>query len=113
MFVVIAALWTAVPAQAQAAREQPSIYDRIWTDFTQWYKNDDNPAVQQVLFTGRFQHDFATVSADQGDHVAGGHVERHSAQDVSAAGTAAVGLLHVAQLDHQLGPGLGHGRNLS
>ena len=31
-------------------------------------KNDDNPAVQQVLFTGRFHHDFATVSADQGDH---------------------------------------------
>ena len=28
-------------------------------------KNDDNPVVQQVLFTGRFHHDFATVSADQ------------------------------------------------
>jgi phosphate-selective porin OprO and OprP len=54
--------------QAAPAKEQPSVYDRIWTDFTQWYKNDDNPAVQQVLFTGRFQHDFATVSADQGDH---------------------------------------------
>jgi phosphate-selective porin OprO/OprP len=58
-------------AQAQsttAAKEQPSVYDRIWADFTQWYRNDKNPAVQQVLFTGRFQHDFATVSADQGDH---------------------------------------------
>ena len=32
------------------------------------YKNDKNPVVQQVLFTGRFQHDFASVQADQGDH---------------------------------------------
>lgn len=45
------------PAQATAAKEQPSIYDRIWTDFTQLYKNDKNPIIQQVLFTGRFQHD--------------------------------------------------------
>ena len=55
-------------AQAPAAKEQPSIYDRIWADFTQWYRNDKNPVVQQVLFTGRFHHDFATVSADEGDH---------------------------------------------
>ena len=72
VIVAIAVLLTAAPAQAQAQpappKEQPSTYDRIWTDFTQWYKNDDNPAVQQVLFTGRFHHDFATVSADQGDH---------------------------------------------
>ena len=56
------------PVQATAAKEQPSIYDRIWTDFTQLYKNDKNPIVQQVLFTGRFQHDFSTLSSDQGDH---------------------------------------------
>jgi phosphate-selective porin OprO/OprP len=56
-------------AVAQAtAKEQASVYDRIWADFTQWYRNDKNPVVQQVLFTGRFHHDFATVSADQGDH---------------------------------------------
>ena len=55
-------------AQSTGAKEQPSAYDRIWADFTQWYRNDKNPAVQQVLFTGRFQHDFATVDADQGDH---------------------------------------------
>jgi phosphate-selective porin OprO/OprP len=85
-FVLLAAFAAAVPAQAQAdrplaasaaaaapaqsagAKELPSIYDRIWADFTQWYRNDKNPVVQQVLFTGRFQHDFATVSADQGDH---------------------------------------------
>jgi phosphate-selective porin OprO/OprP len=56
-------------AQAQGgAKEQPNVYDRIWADFTQWYRNDKNPAIQQVLFTGRFQHDFTTVEADQGDH---------------------------------------------
>ena len=56
------------PSQAATAKEQPSTYDRIWTGFTQWYKDDDNPVVQQVLFTGRFQHDLSTLSSDQGDH---------------------------------------------
>lgn len=34
---------------------------------TQWYSSETNPVVQQVLFTGRFQHDFAVLEADQGD----------------------------------------------
>ena len=46
----------------------PSTYDRIWTNFTDWYNDKDNPVVQRVLFTGRFQHDFAIVESDQGDH---------------------------------------------
>ena len=50
----------------QTAKE-PSTYDKVWGRFTNVYKNDQNPAVQQVLFTGRFQHDFATLEADQGD----------------------------------------------
>jgi len=58
----------APPAQSSTPKEQPSTYDRIWTDFTQWYKNDKNTVIQQVLFTGRFQYDLAAVSADQGDH---------------------------------------------
>ncbi len=29
--------------------------------------NDANPVVQRVLFSGRFQHDFATIGADEGD----------------------------------------------
>ncbi len=88
--VVIAGLLAAAPVQAQAidrplaasagaavaalppaqagAKEPPSTYDRIWADFTQWYKNDKNPIVQQVLFTGRFQHDLSMVRSDQGDH---------------------------------------------
>ncbi len=58
----------AVSSQALAQDKPPAIYDRIWTDFTQWYKDDKNPVVQQVLFTGRFHHDFAMVDSDQGDH---------------------------------------------
>jgi phosphate-selective porin OprO and OprP len=55
-------------AQTAAVGNDLSPYDRIWNNFTQWYKDDDNPVVQQVLFTGRFQHDFVTLDADQGDH---------------------------------------------
>jgi phosphate-selective porin OprO and OprP len=60
---------TAPPAgQAAAGGNELSPYDRIWNNFTQWYRNDSNPVVQQVLFTGRFQHDFVTLDADEGDH---------------------------------------------
>ncbi len=72
VFVVLMLVGQAEVASAQVqsggAKEPPSVYDRIWTDFTQIYKNDRNPAVQQVLFTGRFQYDLATVSSKEGDH---------------------------------------------
>lgn len=60
-------------ASAQSATQkppekQPSTYDKIWTNFTDWYNDKENPVVQRVLFTGRFQHDFAIVESDQGDH---------------------------------------------
>jgi phosphate-selective porin OprO and OprP len=60
----------AAAAQSVQGTSKPpeSPYDRTWRQFTQWYKDDRNPVVQQVLFTGRFQHDLATVDADQGDH---------------------------------------------
>ena len=45
----------------------PSAYDRIWARFTQLYKDDGNPVVQQVLFSGRFHQDFVVVDADHGD----------------------------------------------
>lgn len=55
------------PSPAATARQGPeSVYDRIWK-FAEWYRNDKNPTVQRVLFTGRFHQDFATVDADQGD----------------------------------------------
>lgn len=50
-----------------AQTKEPNPYDKLWGRFTTIYKNDTNPAVQQVLFTGRFQHDFVVLDADQGD----------------------------------------------
>jgi phosphate-selective porin OprO/OprP len=49
------------PAHAQ------STYDDIW-GFAEWYRNDQNEAVQSVLFSGRFQYEFASVDADEGTH---------------------------------------------
>jgi phosphate-selective porin OprO and OprP len=64
----VAAAAHAQTAQAAgAAKPEASTYDRIWAAFTQVYKDDENPVVQQVLFTGRYQHDFAAIDADQGD----------------------------------------------
>ncbi len=65
-------LLPAVGASAQGDRKPapkpPSTYDKIWTNFTDWYNDKENPVVQRVLFTGRFQEDYATVEADQGSH---------------------------------------------
>ncbi len=60
---------TAAPPERvpSAVTPEPSPYDRIWSRFTQWYKNDRNPFVQQVLFSGRYQHEFAAVDAARGD----------------------------------------------
>jgi phosphate-selective porin OprO and OprP len=65
---VVVLLLSACSAQAQTTGSEPSPYDKIWNNLTQWYKDDSNPVVQQVLFTGRFQHDFAALRADEGDH---------------------------------------------
>ena len=53
--------------QAPAATPPPSIYDRIWR-FSEWYRNDKARVIQRVQFSGRFQHEFALVESDQGDH---------------------------------------------
>lgn len=55
------------PAQSAGGAETPSTYDKIWQRFTTWYDDTSNPVVQRVLFTGRFQHEFAALDADQGD----------------------------------------------
>ncbi|HET9363111.1 MAG TPA: porin [Vicinamibacterales bacterium] len=62
----VSASVAAPPGQDSKAAETPSIYDRIWR-FREWYRNDSNPVIQRLRFSGRYQHDFATVSADQGD----------------------------------------------
>lgn len=58
------------PASAQPANHtgrESSPYHRAWAAFTQWYKDDSNPIVQQVLFSGRYHHEFAAVRSEQGD----------------------------------------------
>ena len=65
-------LLTAVVASAQGAPKPapkpPSTYDKVWTKLTDWYNDKDNRVVQRVLFTGRFQEDYAAVEADEGSH---------------------------------------------
>jgi len=70
LFVLLVVVATPALAQssAQAAeKKEPSIYDKIWGQFTNWYDNKENPVVQRVVFTGRYHHDLALVEADQGD----------------------------------------------
>jgi phosphate-selective porin OprO/OprP len=58
---------TTASAQQSAASEQTeSAYDKIWK-FAEWYEDDSNPVVQRVLFSGRYQHEFAAIDADEGD----------------------------------------------
>jgi phosphate-selective porin OprO/OprP len=54
--------------QATGANDKkPSVYDRIWKNFT-LYENDQNRVIQNLALSGRFQLDYANVDADQGDH---------------------------------------------
>ena len=62
---VLLAPWNA-HAQTPAQTSNKDIYERIWK-FADWYKNDQNPVLQSLHFTGRFQLDYATVRAEQGD----------------------------------------------
>ena len=55
------------PSSQPSAERRESAYDRIWR-FAEWYDNDSNRVVQKVAFSGRYQHDYATVHADEGDH---------------------------------------------
>jgi phosphate-selective porin OprO/OprP len=55
-------------AGAQSPENPPSVYDKIWQHLTTWYDDKENPVVQRVLFSGRFQHEFNTIDADQGGH---------------------------------------------
>ncbi|MBI4476364.1 MAG: hypothetical protein HY654_04270 [Acidobacteria bacterium] len=53
--------------EKETEKKEPSTYDKIWK-YTEWYKNDSNPVVQRIQFSGRYQHDFAAVGAEEGDH---------------------------------------------
>ena len=50
-------------ASTAAAQDEPSGFDRAW-QFAEWYENEDNPVVQSMVLSGRFQADYARVSDD-------------------------------------------------
>jgi phosphate-selective porin OprO/OprP len=59
-----------VGAVAQASgdsNKRRSTYDKIWRRFTELYKDDSNPVVQSVLFSGRYQYEYASINADEGN----------------------------------------------
>ena len=63
----VTAAAAAMQSDAGARDEQESVYDKIW-QFAKWYENDSNPVVQEVLFSGRYQHEYNALTADQGDN---------------------------------------------
>jgi len=54
-------------ASSHAASAEESVYDRIWK-YTRWYENDENPVIQSLALSGRFQLDYTRVDADERDH---------------------------------------------
>ena len=59
--------WGQSQTQAPTSEKQLSAYDKIWK-FAEWYNNKDNPVVQSVLGSGRFQFEYAALDAEQGSH---------------------------------------------
>ena len=59
----------APPAPAGAVQaagaDSGSIYDKVWRQFT-LYDDKTNRVVQRVQLSGRFQHEFVSVDADEG-----------------------------------------------
>ena len=53
-------------AESLTAQGQ-SKYDDIW-QFAEWYDNDEARVIQNVLFSGRFQYEYASVSDDDLSH---------------------------------------------
>lgn len=46
--------------------KESSIYDKIW-GLAQIYKNDQNPIIEELDLTGRFQMDYFHLGSDRGD----------------------------------------------
>ena len=66
--VLVALLGGLTQTEISASPAQSSeTYDNLW-QFADWYHNDANPKVQSVVFSGRFQYEYANVDGDQGSH---------------------------------------------
>ena len=59
--------WGQSEAQAPASEKQQSTYQKIWK-FAEWHNNEQNSVLQNLLFSGRFQYEYAARDADQGSH---------------------------------------------
>ena len=67
---VIAAilLWSGLClGQSSTPASTPSNYDKAWK-VAQWYSNDSNPFIQNVVGSGRVHYEYSTLDADQGSH---------------------------------------------
>jgi phosphate-selective porin OprO/OprP len=64
LLLPVAYLVALVPFAVPVRAQEESAYDRVWR-VAEWYRNDNAPAVQSVLFSGRFQFEYARVS-DEG-----------------------------------------------
>ena len=52
----------------RATAQSVEDYDRVWNRFANWYENDENPGIQSVRFSGRFQFEYANVDGRGGNH---------------------------------------------
>ncbi len=59
--ILVLGLWGLASPNPLLARVQTSTFDDLW-QFAEWYDNDQNPVVQSVLFSGRFQYEYARVN---------------------------------------------------
>ncbi len=74
-FLCVLAVFTALGGSAEAQTTQTtgsgqpreSTYDRIWK-FAEWYENESNPTIQRLLFSGRFQYEFAALDTRDASH---------------------------------------------
>ena len=64
---LFAAVFSLGAAESAAPEAEASLYDKIWR-YTELYEGAENPVIQHLRFTGRFQLDYALLDADQGHH---------------------------------------------
>jgi phosphate-selective porin OprO/OprP len=67
LVILFLLLFNTPQAVAQTAGSDQETFRRIWR-FAEWHRDDQNPVLQSVLFSGRFQYEYAALDADQGDH---------------------------------------------
>ena len=68
LLMVLLAPWGLKLRPKRPARAtSDDVYKKVWK-FAEWYKNDQNPVVQSLLFSGRFQYEYAHMDSDQGNN---------------------------------------------